>query len=226
MPTVVASEDSGTYFVTLAPGDALPTGEACARLVRQHSLPETHPENQAPNTRPGGPSVLIDGAEGFREDALAARITGDFSGSTEDILRWAACKWGFDEDITRSRAWTESSWSMLTAGDRSSEDWVCALLGLSAPCAQSYGLLQVKGTIHEGTYPASVESTAWGVDYAMAWQRACFEGAFTWLSSQGYQAGDVEGCVGAWYSGEWYDAPASRYIAEVARNLEARPWDG
>ena len=224
-PTVVASEGSGTYFVTLAPGAALPTDEACARLVRQNSLPETHPENQAPNAQSGGPSVLIDGAEGFRENALAARITGDFSGSTEDILRWAACKWGFDEDITRSRAWTESSWSMLTAGDRNNEDWVCALLGLSAPCPQSYGLLQVKGTIHEGTYPASVESTAWGVDYAMAWQRACFEGAFTWLSSQGYQAGDVEGCVGAWYSGEWYDAQASRYIAEVARNLEARPWD-
>ena len=44
-PTVVASEGSGTYFVTLAPGAALPTDEACARLVRQNSLPETHPEN-------------------------------------------------------------------------------------------------------------------------------------------------------------------------------------
>ncbi len=169
--------------------------------------------------------MLIDGAHGFWGDSLAARISGNFTGSTDDILRWVSCKWGIDEDVTRARAWTESSWRISTAGDETDTRAACDYLGLPTPCPQSYGLLQVKGTIHEGTYPHSFQSTAWGVDYAMAWQRACFEGAFTWLDDQGYSAGDLSGCIGAWYSGEWYDAGANRYLDDVAGNLASRPWD-
>lgn len=212
------------YFETLPPGSALPTGAECATLVRSDPRPETHQANAASNATSGGPSVLIDGAEGFRGDSLAARINGNFTGTTEEILRWAACKWGFDEDVTRARAWTESSWRIGTQGDQTDLEIACDYLGLPTPCYQSYGLLQVKGTIHEGTYPRSFQSTAWGVDYAMAWQRACFEGAFTWLNDQGYTAGDLNGCVGAWFSGEWYDAGAQDYLADVAANLAARPW--
>ena len=130
-----------------------------------------------------------------------------------------------DEDLTRARVWTESSWNVDTRGDRTGDAAACALIGLGAPCFQSYGLLQVKGTVHEGTYPSSFRSSAWGLDYAMAWQRACFEGAFTWLDDQGYRAGDVTGCVGAWFSGEWYDAGALRYLGDVDANLANRPWE-
>lgn len=220
-PTVPAS----VYFSTLPPGSPLPSDGECAALVRADPSPETHPANAASNGRSGGPQVLIDGVEGFRGDRLAARISGAFTGTTDEILRWVACKWGFDEDITRARAWTESSWRVGTQGDRTDDVAACDYLGLAAPCHQSYGLLQVKGTVHEGTYPHSFQSTAWGVDYAMAWQRACYEGAFTWLNDQGYSAGDLNGCVGAWYSGEWYDAGATGYLADVQANLAARPWD-
>lgn len=214
-----------TYFPTLPIGSALPSDAQCAAAVRANPSPETHPENAAANANAGGPWVLIDGAHGFRGDALAARITGDFAGSTEDLIRWVACKWGFDEDLTRARVWTESSWRVSTAGDLTSDAAACALIGLAAPCHQSYGLLQVKGTVHENTYPLSFQSAAWGLDYAMSWQRACFEGAFTWLNDQGYTAGDVTGCVGAWFSGEWYDAGALNYLNDVQANLNARPWD-
>ncbi len=38
------------------------------------------------------------------------RVDGDYRGSTDMILRWAACKWGIDEDVVRAQAWTQSKW--------------------------------------------------------------------------------------------------------------------
>ena len=39
-----------------------------------------------------------------RVNTLTARVTGNFSGSTDEILQWAACKWGVDEDMVRAQA--------------------------------------------------------------------------------------------------------------------------
>lgn len=179
--------------------------------------------NTTANAQTGGPLVPIDGADPYWNDQLAPRITGDFAGSAEDILRWASCKWGIDETVTKARAWTESSWRITTYGDRTDYEPACDYLGLETPCEQSYGLLQVKGTVHEGTYPYAHTSTAWGVDYAMAWQRACYEGSFLWLGPE-YGPGNLEGCIGAWYSGNWFDDAAKRYLKDFKKNLESQPW--
>jgi len=218
-------EITATYFETLPPGSTLPSDASCAQAVASMPLPETHPENAQANQVAGGPAVRIDGADEQYNDVLAPRITGNFTGTTEELIRWVACKWGFDEDLTRARAWTESSWSIRTEGDQTDFVPACDYLGLASPCFQSYGLLQVKGTVHDGTYPFAHGSTAWGLDYAMAWQRACYEGAFSWLVEDGYAAGDVNGCVGAWYSGEWFDDLAVGYLADVGWNLDNRPWE-
>lgn len=220
-PAVTAT----TYFETLPPRSPLPSDQACAQAVRSTPFAETHPENAVANQTAGGPAVRIDGADEEYNAVLAPRITGDFTGTTEELIRWVACKWGFDEDLTRARAWTESSWSILTFGDQIDNQQACDILALASPCYQSYGLLQVKGTVHDNTYPFAHESTAWGLDYAMAWQRACYEGGFSWLVEQGYTAGDVNGCVGAWFSGNWFDDLAVIYLADVAANLNNRPWD-
>jgi autotransporter family porin len=218
--------DGDSHFATLGPGAQLPDGEICRELVASAPTVETHPGNREANATVEAPPVAIDGAD---DDPLAAgfaaRIDGDFTGTTEQILRWGACKWGFDEDITRARAVTESSWSMATAGDVTEDEDDCASLGLQPPCSLSYGLLQVKGTVHTGTHPATSRATAFGVDYAMAWLRACYEGAFHWLDDQGYEAGDEWGCVGAWFTGEWWDRGAYDYVEEVRGHLEARTWE-
>ncbi len=223
---VTACGDPGPtfYFETLPPGSALPDDATCTEQVRADPSEENRPENTTPNNTVVDVDVVIDGALEMN-DALAPRITGEFTGTTEQVLRWVSCKWGFDEDITRARAVTESSWLMSTAGDVTEDAELCGLLDLEAPCSQSYGLLQVKGTVHEGTFPFTNESSTFGAEYAMAWLRACYEGAFTWLSEDGYEAGDEWGCVGAWFSGEWYDEGALTYIAEVERNLETRAWE-
>ena len=212
------------YFGVVAVGTALPFGEHCGAAVRRGG-PEPRPENRTANTTTVSVRrVSVDGASPPWNDANAARIDGAFSGTTDEIIQWGACKWGVDEDLTHARVFVESRWSQVQLGDRTDDAAVCASLGHAAPCHQSYGVLQVKATVHEGTYPAAAQSTAWNVDYALAWQRACYEGTMDWLG-EGYRAGDFWGCVGAWFSGGWWDAGARTYVDEVRAELAARRWE-
>jgi hypothetical protein len=186
---------------------------------------EPRPGNATANRTTGdGVRVRIDGASDRYNSRYAGRIDGDFAGTTHQILRWGACKWGLDEDITKARAVEESRWHQSQLGDVTSSPPACALIGMSAPCHQSYGILQVKGTVHGGTYPITQISTPTNVDYSLAWQRACLDGDFSWLGN-GYDAGDSWGCVGAWFSGRWYDSAAEAYIARVQGHLERRVWE-
>ncbi len=212
------------YFAQLPPGSPLPTSRQCAAQVRSLSTGVEHrPENLEPNGATGGPLVNVDGADPEWNTRYSPRVDGSFSGTTIDILRWGACKWGFDEDLTMARAVVESSWRMSTLGDETTDAVACSQLGLPRPCHQSYGLLQVKGSVHLGTYPRSALSTAFGVDYALAWLRTCYEGGFSWLA--GGVAGNVDGCVGAWFSGSWLDAAALDYLDLVDGELQARRWE-
>lgn len=222
---VGSTASAATYFKTLGPGATLPSSTTCRdRVLAEPSTWEPRPANQVANNTTGGNiSVRIDGASSTYNSRYASRIKGDFRGTTNQILRWGACKWGLDEDITKARAVAESYWRQSTLGDRTTSTSACSLIGKSAPCYQSYGLLQIKGTVHEGTYPTSQASTPFNVDYSLAWQRACLDGNFTWLRN-GYRAGDVWGCVGAWFSGNWYDSSARSYIAAVKDHLAKRIW--
>jgi len=81
------------------------------------------------------------------------QATGDFTGTTTEIIQWAACKWGIDEDTIRAAAVPESYWHMSTVGD------VCGPVG-----EDSYGLLQIKnedwsGAVIHGGYPHTQQST-------------------------------------------------------------------
>ncbi|MGI9599003.1 MAG: hypothetical protein ACR2QK_22760 [Acidimicrobiales bacterium] len=211
-------------FVTLEPGTTLPDERRCADHVLTGPDQEVRPENAEANATVVNVAVEVDGAGDWWNGINADRVTGNFTGTTDQVLRWASCKWGFDEEITRARAVAESSWRVSTAGDVTDDPDSCRLLEMQPPCAQSYGLLQVKGTVHEGTHPASVESAAFGVDYAMAWLRACYEGHFTWFESPSYDAGDEWGCVGAWFSGNWWDQPANDYVGTVRFHLAEQTW--
>ena len=210
-----------TRFATLPVGSALPSGADCASRVRRSAW-EPRPENATANKTPGIAGVAIDGADAAAQSTFAPRVDGRFAGTTDEIIQWAACKWGFDEDIVRAVAVQESYWRQAGVGDLTADAAACAAIGKRAPCYQSYGLVQVKGTVHDGTYPVAEASTAFNLDYALAWQRACYEGHFAhWLTQT---RGDEWGCVGAWFSGAWKDAGALDYIARVQSHLAAKPW--
>jgi hypothetical protein len=206
------------YFPTLPPGSTLPSGAECAERVRRSDW-EPRPENAQANQTKGVSGIRVTGGSETFNDRYVSRVDGDFTGTTDEIIQWGACKWGFDEDIARSVAVVESWWRQSHVGNE----------------GESFGLMQVRATVHIGTHPYSQNSTAFNVDYALAFRRACFEGEFTWLNGAGkqggYVPGDEWGCVGLWYSGDWYDGDenvphsgARAYIKEVKSRLAERTW--
>lgn len=209
-------------FTTLPPGAALPSGKDCAARIGTSTW-EPRPQNGNANQTKGKNVPRIDGANDTGNRRLARRVDGNYTGTTDQIIRWGACKWGFDEDIVRAVATQESYWSQAQLGDRTTDPVACARIGATAPCYESYGLLQVKPTVHEYTWPGARDSTAFNVDYALAWRRACFEGYFNdWIPESA--RGDEWGCVGLWYTGEWGTAAAQRYVREVQEHLRRQAW--
>jgi hypothetical protein len=77
-----------------------------------------------------------------------------------------------------------------------------------------------------GTFPFNRNSTAFAVDYLGAELRGCYEGWETWLGDggTGYSRGEIWGCVGAWYAGEWHSGAADGYISRVRHAMMTRPW--
>jgi hypothetical protein len=133
---------------------------------------------------------------------------------------------------------TESTWYQYDIGD----------IGNGV----SLGILQVKSSNYPGTCsPVSLNggdlsfvtdalcisynSTAFAADYKLAYQRACMDGSISYLNqdtpTRGYPtyadatgAARLWGCIGDWYSGDWYDSGAISYIQAVEHNLSTKPW--
>ena len=76
-----------------------------------------------------------------------------------------------------------------------------------------------------GTFPFSRDSTAFALDYAAAHLRGCMEGWITWLNNRnGFQRGDLWGCVGVWYAGDWKIPSALQYSDRVKDLMADRLW--
>ena len=225
------------YFHTLPPGAKLPSGAECARLVNATPLPEDKAANKPYNHRKGqrvGPKFFSAGDSPKAQKLLAPRIDGDFTGTTADILRWAACKWGIDQDIVFAQAAVESWWQQDTLGDWGTDASACpaghklGADGRPGQCPQSYGILQNRYPYEDGGWPGMIRSTAMNADAAYAIWRACFDGYETWLNTvprgSQYQAGSVWGCVGRWFAGRWMTPAALGYIAKVKQYLKEKIW--
>ncbi len=226
--STVPSSENGT------PPAGIPRSDAtCAAEVTPE--PENRPQNTTANhTVPSNPSAIDWGtALNYWSDFVDDRnhVTGDYTGTTDEILQWAACKWGIDENIIRADAVAESHWIQSTVGD------VCGPQGEG-----SYGVLQVKnkdcsGDWVHGGWPYTQDDTALDADYWGARLRACYDGAFydggQWLYNGQTIAQVIAahgqdyalwGCVGSWFSGGWYDSGAQNYITTVQADYASKPW--
>lgn len=225
-------------FTTLAPGATLPSEQECAARVHRASW-EPRPDNQAANHKSPTElqlSLLTPWNEDIGVDPQAntflLRITGNFSGTTDEIIQWAACKWGLDENIVRAEAVVESTWHQDFRGDYTNQKTDCPAGQWDGKgCYQSYGLFQVKYATFPSTWPMSRDSTAFNVEYALAVIRTCFEGWTTYLNKSqplpgysAYHAGDLQGCMGRWYSGAWYSQGAVEYIQKINKALADKTW--
>jgi autotransporter family porin len=208
-------------FGTLPLGAALPSDAACAAAVRRGGG-EVRPINNVANATPG-----------TRANTVYPRVTGNFTGTTDEILQWVACKWGIDEDIVRAQVAKESWWRMDGRGDLTSNQANCypPLRTGGGQCPESVGAMQVRYAYHGSAFVDgnAVNSTAYNLDYSYAVWRDCFDGNLTWLNSAErgatYVAGDVWGCVGVWLAGRWYTDAARTYIAAVQQYQADRVWE-
>ncbi len=221
------------YFHTLPPGAKLPTGAQCAKWVLARPVKENKGVNAKYNQTTGqhvGRDFFTN--EPQANKLIAARITGDFTGTTEEILRWAACKWGIDQDIVFAQAAVESWWRQTTEGDWETSGCPpghgLGVDGKPGLCPQSWGILQNRYPYETSTWPGIMKSTAMNADTAYGIWRACFDGYEHWLNSVPhvgtYQAGNAWACVGRWYAGRWRTAPAEQYIAKVRQYLREKIW--
>jgi hypothetical protein len=225
------------FFGTLPPGADLPSGAQCARWVRASPNPEIRPANKVFNYTTGqrvGPG-FFPGGDSPQVKALASRINGDFTGTTEEILRWAACKWGINQNVVFAQAAVESWWQQDQLGDWGTQATLCppgrglGADGTPGKCPQSYGILQNRYPFEEASWPGIATSTAMNADAAYAIWRSCYDGYEVWLNSEPrgrqYHAGDLWGCVGRWNAGSWYTPQANAYIRLVKEYMRERIWE-
>jgi hypothetical protein len=219
-------------FVMRDVGSVLPTEAQCASWVRP--MTENRPAN-----------AIFNATRGTKPNTDYPNVTGAFTGTTDEIIQWVACKWGIDEDYVRAQIVVESSWSQTALGDFTTDGAACDPdhpIGTYAPqwdgdrthvgeCPESVGLGQVRWNYHRSAFADqnAVRSSAYNLDYTYAVWRACFEGQFAWLNqTEGrgdYKAGDAAGCLGVWFAGRWYTAAAQGYIDRWYGTLLERPWE-
>jgi hypothetical protein len=221
---------AGGYFSTTSPTAKLPSEASCAARV-SYSNWEPRPQNKAQNHRTPKRPLIVRKHPDFNSTWNAQyrpRITGNFTGTTDEIIQWAACKWGLSDDMLRAEAVDESDWRMSVESDyENRSNGHCTKGDHRNPCPTSFGILQIKWYYNpdsnptNNSYPMSKNITAFSLDYTAAMLRGCYEG---WQYFGSKSRGDLLGCMGGWYSGSWYDSGARAYMARVQHQYDNKVW--
>jgi hypothetical protein len=243
-----------------APSTFVPLADqrAAARVVHQR---ETRPYNARPYTIGGVPYPA---ANYYRPSAAelkrfrSARISSGQSvlqfnpylryvdgraglghPSTDDLIQWAAQKWGIPVDWLRAQYVTESYWNQFQLGDEApvSARWyqlypAQSRVPHSRDVYESLGITQVKwlpdGSVGAGTDPLRWKSTAFNIDFQAAMVRFYFDnpgGARTAWGDRSYAPCQPWNSIAGWYNPfPWGNEAQARYISKVRGYLYAREW--
>jgi hypothetical protein len=226
----------GGYFTLLPVGSyaSLP-GDAKAAAEIHRSTWEPRPANtRYDHTIPVHLNLQRENADAHAYDPrwntyVLGRITGNFTGTTDEAFQWAAAKWGLPDNLLRTIAYMESDWRQSNYGDYVYDRAKCPRGYAKLPCPVTFGIVGAKSTSWAGLFPWNRDSTAAAVDVLGGWLRGCYEGWVWWLRDHGnrsrgvYHVGDIWGCAGAWYSGNWHDGGAGGPGGE-SYSLRARHW--
>ncbi len=246
LATSAAPPPKSGYFKLVPPTGfaALPTDAQAAAMVHLSTW-EPRPQNTTANHTVPPASFKTLGYSGMVNHAkVFGRVDGNYTGTTDEIIQWAAAKWGLPDEVIRAEAVVESTWYQGVK-DASGHPVIGRGYGDVGSCGgspppsgygvngpASFGLLQDKwcslkdadAAGYDG-WPWTERSTAYAVDLYAATIRGCYQGWDKWLGA-GYHAGDLWGCVGRWFSGQWYSTAATNYIADVKAVKKAAPWLG
>jgi hypothetical protein len=156
--------------------------------------------------------------------------------STDDLIQWAAHKWGIPEDWLRAQLAWESWWQMDLPGDlaRVSDKWYNQYAPLFHSkdgqnlVYESAGLSQIKWTpdnaVNVGTRFLRYRSSAFDLDYMGAESRYYYDGKCNWCRPH-YHAGNPWLSIAAWNSpAPWNNVRQRQYASNVRRTLQQRPW--
>ncbi len=212
--SLVAAQAEGKATLHRKIGWGPLSDKAAARKVHK-TKHEVRPDNRKANHTVPKKAQL----KKFRRKSdmpYAKYVDGHYKGTTDDIIEWAAYKWGLPEDLLRAVAVTESWWDQ---GHVNIQDHY------------SYGLFQVRTPYH-CCLPEIQRSSAFNADYYGGIMRAYFDGKQTWLNNpdvrpengKRYKAGDLWDSLGAWYSGRWHTSANKPYIAAIRKNLRKKTW--
>lgn len=232
----------GGYFTLLPVGSyaSLPDDATAAARVHRSGWEVRSDNSRYNHIVPHGLALHpVDPAGGAYDPRwnqyILGRITGHFRGTTDEIFQWAAAKWGLPDNLIRAIAYTESGWHQSNYGDFVVDRAECPR-GYPPPCPVTFGIVATKSTSWPGIFPWNRDSTAAAVDVLGGWLRGCYEGWVWWLRDHGsrshgaYHVGDIRGCAGAWFSGDWHDGSGARegtgenYIRLVWHWCRVRPW--
>jgi hypothetical protein len=248
---IIAGPDQTEPFprVTWAPVGATPLSDSKAASLVAHR-PENRPDNTTYNDYVPTDAELsaFHSADGVF-NPLTRYVTGRpglSDPSTDDLIQWAAQKWGIPEDWLRAEYVQESNWHQNLGPNRG---WGDARSMSESECLQhpsfaridsdgdghcdgayeSLGITQVKwqpsNSPHPGTEPLRWKSTAFNVDYQAATVRYYYDGLCTWCGP-GYSAGQAWNSIGAWFSPKpWLNSGQLGYIAKVQTKLADVVWE-
>jgi hypothetical protein len=248
--------DMKKQFSTVPSSDPLPSGYWCSQVIPWENEPVSS-NSTANNTMPTSTQLQAYAKNGYANNVYDgrwayARVNGHYQGTTDMIMRWAACKWGIDEEVVRAQAIVEDyRWLQSIHGDKRTKYSQCVRDGFTSLwnfqcsycCYQSWSIWQTKVYYDWPTWPMIRTSTPFAADYHFADQRVCMDGELMdyfadrpHYNGHSYaadiQGGDLNtilwGCIGYHYSGNWYDGNSSYgaiwYINHVRSALSTQSW--
>ena len=164
---------------------------------------------------PTKPQIATTSAGEPQRHAVAGYVDGRFKGTTDEIIQWAAKKWGFQPDLFRAVARNESYWDMNMLGDRATRSGSSRFAGRTTAACPSCGLDRVQRRLLRRHL------------------RAYFDGEQDWLNNPDVAVNEHPGPLSPATSGA-ASAPGSpatgtsrrtrQYVRDVQRWMDERPW--
>ncbi len=168
----------------------------------------------------------VDGRDGLRHP------------STDELIQWAAHKWGIPENWLRAEYVHESYWNQFMLGDDTpvSAAWYrrypSQARSAGGAVYQSMGITQVRwapdGSLNPGSEPLRWESTAFNIDWQAATLRFYYDnpqGRRAAWNDASYRPCQAWNSLGAWYRPyPWNNSGQHQYAGAVQQILRQRGW--
>lgn len=219
-----------------APAGRAPLSDAAAAKLVQPRI-EFWSINQAANNYVPTTAQLNSfhklAAKGPRPNRYYALVTGRDglkNPTTDELVEWAAIKWGIPTIDLQAIVYDESRGRQNDLGDYEPVSKAAYFAtpvyarGTYPHVYESLGISQIKwvayNNLHNpGTDPLRWQSTAFALDYLGATVRYYYDGLCNWCG-RGYTKGQQWGSIGAWNEPKpWGNPKAQAYIGRIKSYL-------